>query len=897
MMESTLGKLLSLWDPRRNVRARFALVFGLTGVLLAVAAATAVFRFEMQQLEMRVGQIARLQLQQMQRSLALRLVGHLQEMERATSLPGWVDGTLSDLDIRVALEQLKLSQSGFVWLGLVDQDGQVRVSTGELQRLVDFSARPWFQLARRQPVIGNVYLSDSLRYQLPPHPEGGLPRLLDLAIPVYDSNGQPGAVLIAHLGWELIEADSKAMLGADTQTAAADLVVTDALGQVWIGPPPLNGQRLVMPELDEVIDRPASVTLAWPDGSEHVSVGLHLNRAGPVLERVDLPDWTLLLRQDARGVRLHATELQQRVLALGLGWALMFAVLSWWLAGRLSRPIVALARTARQLQNDTPGQRSADPGPQRPDELGQLTSALHQLHERTRDQMQQREEMAQRYLALFEESPDAVCVHQDGRVVLANRACAALFGAGEARALIGRPVHTLHPPEALDGSGDGPVTGTRVRPGLHTLRRLDGEAREVEVTVSAFFDRGQRAHHVVMRDVTVQRLIERDLLALHRLLERTSALAHVGGWACEREPRQVTWTEETARIHGQPGRSALPADEALLAYDPASRSALTAAIERGFGQQEAWDLILTLQRGDGTTRSVRMQGLPVQERGRVVRLEAALQDVTELREAEDAVRALNAALEERVQARTAELTAANAELDSFAYAVSHDLRAPLRAMSGFSRSLIEDQGPRLDDEGRDDLQQIILASQRMAELIDGLLALSRITRGDLRHDEVDVSQMATRLLEELQRTEPGRQVQWQIDPGLSQCGDRRMLDALMRNLLGNAWKYTARSTPARLHVQGLRQDGRDWIAIEDNGSGFDMKYAQRLGKPFQRLHRIDEFPGLGIGLATVYRIVRRHGGDLQARGEPGRGARFMFTLTPAPVPAPGADDHEDHPAG
>ena len=233
---------------------------------------------------------------------------------------------------------------------------------------------------------------------------------------------------------------------------------------------------------------------------------------------------------------------------------------------------------------------------------------------------------------------------------------------------------------------------------------------------------------------------------------------------------------------------------------------------------------------------------------------------------------------QKVTERTAELAAANQELESFAYAVSHDLRAPLRAMSGFSRALVEDYGERLEGEAKLYLEQIDLASRSMGGLIDGILALSRSTRGELRREAIDVSLLATRLLEELARSEPERRVSWRVEPGLQVSGDPRMIEAVLRNLLGNAWKYTGKTAQPEIRVFADVAGGKPGICVEDNGAGFDMDHAEQLFQPFRRLHRQDEFPGIGIGLATVVRIVRRHGGEIRAEGRPGAGARFCFTL-------------------
>jgi len=229
-------------------------------------------------------------------------------------------------------------------------------------------------------------------------------------------------------------------------------------------------------------------------------------------------------------------------------------------------------------------------------------------------------------------------------------------------------------------------------------------------------------------------------------------------------------------------------------------------------------------------------------------------------------------------ASASELKQSNDELDAFAYAVAHDLRAPLRAMSGFSQALVEDYGQTLTDEAKRFLDEIVNASHRMGALIDGILSLSRIIRGVPRRENIDISAIAARLARDLERAEPERRVSWSVEPGLNAMGDARMIEAALTNLIGNAWKYSSKVASPEVRVFSERRAGSLFICVADNGAGFDMAYAARLFKPFQRLHRQDEFPGIGIGLATVQRIVNRHGGTIDARGEPDKGATFSFSL-------------------
>ena len=233
---------------------------------------------------------------------------------------------------------------------------------------------------------------------------------------------------------------------------------------------------------------------------------------------------------------------------------------------------------------------------------------------------------------------------------------------------------------------------------------------------------------------------------------------------------------------------------------------------------------------------------------------------------------------ESLRRNTAELLAANTELDAFAYSVSHDLRAPLRSIDGFSQILLEDYSEKLDEAGRESLQRVRTASQRMGTLIDDLLKLARVTRAEIRTEDVDLSAMAREIVADLQRTTPERQVEFEIAPGLEARGDTRLLRVALDNLLRNSWKYTAKQPAPRVEFRSADANGGRTFMVRDNGAGFDMKYADKLFGVFQRLHSAADFEGTGIGLATVRRIINRHGGRIWAEGAVDQGATFYFTL-------------------
>lgn len=312
---------------------------------------------------------------------------------------------------------------------------------------------------------------------------------------------------------------------------------------------------------------------------------------------------------------------------------------------------------------------------------------------------------------------------------------------------------------------------------------------------------------------------------------------------------------------------------------------------------------------------------------------AVAADITRRRQTEASLRELNATLEARVRERTnelrdqvretevvnramvnlledlqwtnrelaatgRELRAANQELEAFSYSVSHDLRAPLRTISGFSEILLDEHGTSLDGEAQEHLGRIYRESQRMGQVIDSLLALSRISRRDLHYELVDLSRLAREVLADLAQEEPQRQVQVSVEDGIEVQGDPRMLRIVLSNLLGNAWKFTRLAAEPRIqfgrleagHADGTVADAGDIHYVRDNGAGFDMQYANKLFVPFSRLHRPAEYPGTGIGLTIVQRIVQRHGGRIWAEAEPGRGATFFFSLVPPAEPPPPLPD-------
>ncbi len=293
----------------------------------------------------------------------------------------------------------------------------------------------------------------------------------------------------------------------------------------------------------------------------------------------------------------------------------------------------------------------------------------------------------------------------------------------------------------------------------------------------------------------------------------------------------------------------------------------------------------TVSRNELEKLNIRLEGL-VEERTRQLSSANAelTRKITERRKAEEEVRQLNASLEKRIRERTMQLEATNHELEAFGYSVSHDLYAPLRHIEGFSRILLEDNRDRLDRQGVHCLERITAGVKKMKELIDALLNLSRVGRIEMRQQEVDLSSLARGIFQQLRETYPERAVTVSVEDGLKGSGDKTLLGIALQNLLENAWKYTSRQEQASIAFGRTVSNGEPEFFVRDNGIGFDMTYADSLFGVFRRLVSNSEFPGTGIGLATVQRIIARHGGRVRAEGEPGQGATFYFTLCKLALP-------------
>jgi PAS domain S-box-containing protein len=378
-----------------------------------------------------------------------------------------------------------------------------------------------------------------------------------------------------------------------------------------------------------------------------------------------------------------------------------------------------------------------------------------------------------------------------------------------------------------------------------------------------------------MRDTHAQRQAEAEKRRTEERFRLLVEAAQEGIWTIDTDNRTTYANHFLAEMFGYTVEEMM-GRQVFDFMDEEGRRIATRNLElRRQGQSGVQDFKFT--RKDGTPVWTMMSSNPIHdEEGRYTGALAMVADITRRREAEEQVRQLNARLEQRIAERTAQLEFSNRELEAFAYSVAHDLRAPLRSISNFTLALTEDCSDKLDATGQDYVQRIRASSKRMSELIDGILALSRVNRTEFEEVDVNLSALARSITEQLQRWQPQRTVRFLVQEGLVDRGDVQLLRSVLENLLGNAWKFTREKSAAEIEFGALpAEEGKGRVYfVRDNGAGFDMEFRAKLFGVFQRLHTQQEFEGNGVGLATVQRIIRRVWGE----GFVDQGATFYFTL-------------------
>jgi PAS domain S-box-containing protein len=608
-------------------------------------------------------------------------------------------------------------------------------------------------------------------------------------------------------------------------------------------------------------------------------------------------------------------NIEQRLLAsrdelilLSLASLLGLALVILYVARGVSRPVEKLTEAARTMAGGHLDQTIQVGGAEELAVLGESfvrmrdairaqLADLAEKNERLAAEVAQRREAEQerdRLISVLEATTDFVgMADPQGTILYLNQAARRMTGIGD-KSASDVSISQLHPKWASEVIlAQGIPTAIRDGAWSGETAVLNVDGREIPVSQVVLSHHGTDGTlqflSTIIRDITERKLAAEKLRASEALLIEAQEVAQLGNWNLDLSTGNAVWSDEEYRLLGyEPGAVASTAAHFMQAVHPEDRDRVATTM------QQAMDPNVRapyhIEHRVVTPAGERV----VEERGRVtfdgdrpVRMFGTTMDITARKQAEVELQQYREHLEELVEARTDALGVANRELEAFSYSVSHDLRAPLRAIDGFSRILIEDYGARLDAEACGYLGRVRKAVQRMGVLIDELLELSRLGRAGMHMAAVDLSCLAAEVTEQLRTGDPARTVQVKIASGVNARGDEQLLRLLLQNLLGNAWKYTHLKEHAWVEFGATTQGEETVYYVRDNGAGFDMAYADKLFQPFQRLHRSEEFEGTGVGLAIVARIIKRHAGRVWAEGKVGEGATFYFTLG---APAGGVGD-------
>jgi PAS domain S-box-containing protein len=725
--------------------------------------------------------------------------------------------------------------------------------------------------------------------------------VFSIAVPIRNKQGTPVGVLVGTI--DLARRNFLDVIGENRYGKSGGYLIVDARHKLFVTATDKSRvlQPLPQPGINPVLDK----RIQGFDGPT-----VNVNSAGvEVLSssgRVPAAGWFVISALPTQEAFAPIHEMQRNLLLATVFLTLLAGILTWWMLKRLLAPMLATVHTLAELSHSDNAPQPLPNTSQ--DEIGDLIGGFNHLLETLRqreDALHESERELRRtqilarsgnwywdlrtnahiwseaIYSIYGRDPGlSPAVYPEVQQYFAPDSWVRLAAAVETCRVEGKSYTCDSEVVRPDGARRWVVVNGEA------IRSEDGETVALRGTVQDITERKQAEADQRASDDQLRAFYELDLVGL-AITSPEKGWVRVNHCLCqmlgysEQDLRKMTWAQLTH-----------PED---LAADIEQFSRILANEIDGYSLEKRF-----ISRAGKIIPTQLVVRCTHKANGEVDYVTAMVEDITERKCAEQEIRRLNADLEQRVVDRTANLDAAirnltgeiderkrveqallssNKELEAFSYSVAHDLRTPLRGIAGFARLIEEDYAANFDAEGKDALHRVQDAAQKMGRLIDDLLKLSSLTRAEMNAEAVDLSVLAGAVVDELMAGEPGRSATFEIPPQLEVRGDKRLLAVLLDNLLGNAWKFTAKRADARIELGVHAQDGKPAYYVRDNGVGFDMAHAVNLFRPFYRMHGAGEFPGTGIGLATVQRIVQSHGGRIWAEAAIGQGATFYFTLS------------------